>query len=52
MGNIICKLCGESTTENSNSNNLCLNYYQNQCDDYKKSDIEAEYDYYNGYGIV
>lgn len=52
MENIICKCCGEITIQNVNLDNLCLNCYQNQCDDYKKADVESEYDYYNGYGIA
>lgn len=52
MKTITCTSCGETITENANLNNLCLNCYQNQCDDLRKCDIESDYDYYNGYGII
>lgn len=48
----ICKICEEQEVDNGLLKDICLNCYNNIKDDNKSSDIEAEYDYYEGYGIV
>lgn len=48
----ICKICGKQEASNSILKDMCLNCYNNMKDQNRSSDIEAEHDYYEGYGII
>lgn len=51
--NYLCRFCGDEVYgDGFLTNGLCLNCYYQLQEESRLSDIEAEHDYYEGYGII